>query len=570
MPLKLSTSQLHGANHLAQEAEIRQIIDTAVNSDSASLRDSEIRLRQAIALAKRCGMLSLEAEAQSRLCMVLSLTSDHDRHLDLIEQGRALILYRELGDELNQAKCLIALGSLANGTADFVAGVDYLHEAEEISSRLGNSSLSRAVSNKLTGLHHSLGNKSETMRYATQALGLLTSEDDPFTRAYTHSLMGYACSLAGQHANAVASLETTLEYCELIQNPTKKMHFYAHAMADLSEMYLDWGKPEEALLCAEKGAVVAAQADQDSLREKNWNCAGRAALALGNYAWAKEKLSDALVLSRQMGAKAHEASTLFTLSSALSHLGQYKEALEVFRTAHEMEAGFRRDEANKQTEFRRVKKDIDDARRDMETADRILFTVLPEAIARRIKGGESRIAEEVTDVSVLFADLVGFTAMSTRVSPKELLSRLELIFSTFDELTKVMRLEKIKTIGDAYMVVGGSLGADTDHVERSANLAIRMIDAVAQISANMGVELAIRIGLHSGPAIAGVIGNSRLSYDLWGETINLASRLESNGAPGRIHVSEKVARCLERTHHIEPHGMMDLKGFGKMPTYFLT
>jgi class 3 adenylate cyclase len=561
---------LHDTNHLAHEAEIRQIIDTAVKSDSESLRESEIRLRQAIALAKRCGMLSLEAEAQSQLCKVLSITSDHDRHVDSIEQGRALILYRELGDELNQAKSLIALGSLANNTADFVAGVDYLHEAEKICSRLSNSALSRGVFNKLTGLHHSLGNKSEAMLYATQALALLTSEDDPFAWAYTHSLMGYACSLAGQHADAVASLETTLDYCEQIQNPTKKSHFYAHAMADLSEMYLDWGKPDEALLWAEKGAVVAAEADQASLKEKNWNCAGRAALALGNFAWAKEKLSDALVLSRQMGAKAQEASTLFTLSSALAQLGQHKEALEAFRTAHDLEAGFRRDEANKQMEFRRVKKDIDDAKRDMETADRILFTVLPEAIAKRIKGGESRIAEEVPNVSVLFADLVGFTAMSTRVSPKELLSRLELIFSAFDQLTTGMRLEKIKTIGDAYMVVGGALSADADHVERSANLALQMVAAVAQMSANMGVELAIRIGLHSGPAIAGVIGNSRLSYDLWGETINLASRLESNGAPGRIHVSEKVAKCLERSHRIEPRGMMDLKGFGKMPTYFLT
>lgn len=560
---------LHAINHSVQEAEIRHVIATSSNSDSESLRDSETRLRQAIALARQSVMLSLEAEAQSQLCRVLLTASNRDFHVDFIEHGRALVLYRELGDKLNQAKILISLGGLANNTADYLAGLDYLNEAEEICSCLGDTALSRGVFNKLTGLHHSLGNKSEALLYSTRAMALLTTADDPLAWAYTISLQGYAFSLDGQHAHAVASLETALCHCEQIQNVTKKTHFFAHAMADLSEMYLDWGKPDEALLWAEKGAVVAAKANQDGLKEKNWSCAGRAALAQGNPAWAKEKLSDALALARKMGLKASEASVLFSLSSAFAQLGQHEEALDAYRSAHEMEAGFHRDEAKRRMEFRSVKKDIDDAKRDMEAADRILFTVLPEAIAKRIKGGESRIAEEIPEVSVLFADLVGFTAMSTKVSPKELLSRLELIFSTFDRLTTSMRLEKIKTIGDAYMVVGGSLHADADHIQRSANLALQMIGAITQMRADMGVDLAIRIGLHAGPAIAGVIGNSRLSYDLWGETINLASRLESNGAPGRIHISEKVAKCLGELHRLEPRGMMDLKGFGKRPTYFL-
>lgn len=560
---------LRGSNQGAREAEIRHIIDAASSSNSESFRDTEVLLRQAIALAKQCGILSLEAEAQSQLCKLIVTASDRDLQLNAIEQGRALVLYRKLGDELNQAKSLIALGGLANNTADYVAGLDCLHEAEEICDRVGNAELSRGVFNKLTGLHHSLGNKSEAMHYATRAMATLTTDDEPISWAYTCSLQGYAYSLEGQHANAVTSLETALCHCEQIQDPTRKMHFYANAMADLSVMYLDWGKPDDALLWAQKGTIVAAESGQAYLIEKNLNCAGRAALAMGNPTLAKEKLSDALVLSRQMGAKAEEASILFKLSSAFAQLGQHEQALDAYRTAHELETSFRREEASRRLEFRRAKKGIDDARRDMETADRILFTVLPEAIAKRIKAGESRIAEEIPEVSVLFADLVGFTAMSTKVSPKELLSRLESIFSTFDELTTSMRLEKIKTIGDAYMVVGGALHADADHIQRSANLALQMIGAIAQMRANMGVDLAIRIGLHAGPAIAGVIGNSRLSYDLWGETINLASRLESNGAPGRVHISEKVAKCLGELHRLEPRGMMDLKGLGKRPTYFL-
>ncbi len=549
---------LHNVSQLGQEAEIRSIIEKTANYSAGSLQDSQITLRKAISLAKQLGFLPLEAQAQSQLCKVLLFSSDLDRRLIAIEQGRALALYRELRDELNQARSLISLGHIANNTADYVAGLDYLDEAEEICNRLGNPALSRQVFNKLTGLHHSLGNKNEAMLYANRAVALLTAETDPDDWTYTYSLQGHAYSLAGQHAKAVASLEASLGYCEKISSAPRRVHFYAHALADLSEMFLAWGKPEEALLWAEKAEIAANEADMDGVRQKSWSCAGRAALALGNHALAKEKLGASLILSRKLGAKAQEASDLFDLSSVLAKTGQHEEALDAYRTAHKLEAGFQLEEATRRMEFRRVKKDIDDAKRDMEAADRILFTVLPESIAKRIKGGESRIAEEIPEVSILFADLVGFTAMSTKVSPTELLSRLELIFSSFDQLTTSMRLEKIKTIGDAYMVVGGVLDDDADHVERAAKLALQMTTAVAQISASLSVDLAIRIGLHAGPAIAGVIGKSKLSYDLWGETINLASRLESSGAPGRVHVSESVAKRLGKLCNFEHRGMIEL------------
>jgi class 3 adenylate cyclase len=184
--------------------------------------------------------------------------------------------------------------------------------------------------------------------------------------------------------------------------------------------------------------------------------------------------------------------------------------------------------------------------------------------------GEGRIAEELADVSVLFADIAGFTKLSTHTAPRDLLTLLEQIFSEFDRLTGQFQLEKVKTIGDAYMAVGGALAPLPGHAENAVRLGLAMIAAIDTIRMAKGMPLAIRIGLHAGPVVAGVIGENRLAYDLWGESVNLASRLESSGAPGRIHVSAAVAERLRGTFDFEQRGTIELKGFGPVPTFFVS
>ena len=246
-----------------------------------------------------------------------------------------------------------------------------------------------------------------------------------------------------------------------------------------------------------------------------------------------------------------------------------RQGLEAYRNGHLIERKIRRENAARQFEFNRAQKEIERSRREKENAERVLFSVLPRPIAARMTQGEARIAEEIGDVSVLFTDLVGFTAMSTRTPPGALLDILERIFAEFDRLTALHGLEKVKTIGDAYMAVGGALEASPRHLEQAARLGVDLVAAMKRIGADSNLDLAIRIGLHAGPVIAGVIGANRLSYDLWGETVNLASRLESSGAPGRIHVSGAVAERLRGAFAFEPRGTLELKGFGPTPTFFL-
>ena len=200
--------------------------------------------------------------------------------------------------------------------------------------------------------------------------------------------------------------------------------------------------------------------------------------------------------------------------------------------------------------------------------ERLLLNVLPASIARKLKQQVGIIAERFDDVSVLFADIVGFTPLSARLAPTELIELLNRVFSGFDELAGCHGLEKIKTIGDAYMVAGGLIEPDPEHLTAMANLALAMLEKVRQLNGEFG-GLNLRIGLQVGGVIAGVIGIRKFIYDIWGDTVNTASRLESHGAPGRIHVSDTVFQRLQGRFYFTPRGPIELKGRGVMNTYFL-
>ena len=208
-------------------------------------------------------------------------------------------------------------------------------------------------------------------------------------------------------------------------------------------------------------------------------------------------------------------------------------------------------------------------RYQQEQSDRLLLNILPEEIANRLKRGDSTIADTFADVTVLFADIVGFTQLSSRVSPTQLVALLNDIFSTFDNLAERHGLEKIKTIGDAYMVVGGLPIPRPDHAEAIAEMALDMQQAIIDFSNTHSQAFSIRIGINTGPVVAGVIGIKKFIYDLWGDTVNTASRMESHGKPGSIQVTETTYQQLREKYFFENRGAIEVKGKGQMTTYLL-
>jgi class 3 adenylate cyclase len=200
---------------------------------------------------------------------------------------------------------------------------------------------------------------------------------------------------------------------------------------------------------------------------------------------------------------------------------------------------------------------------------RLLLNILPAPIADRLLAGERVIADSFEEVTLLFADIVDFTVMSSRFSAREVVDLLNDVFNATDRLVDQFGLEKIKTIGDAYMVVGGLPEPTADHAERVADMALALSDELTHMKTGTGDALSCRMGIHIGPAVAGVIGSKKFIYDVWGDTVNTASRMESHGIPNRIQVTRPVFQRLERRYRFEPRGVIDVKGKGPMETWFL-
>jgi class 3 adenylate cyclase len=205
----------------------------------------------------------------------------------------------------------------------------------------------------------------------------------------------------------------------------------------------------------------------------------------------------------------------------------------------------------------------------LASSERLLLNILPRSIADRLKREEGLIATAHADVTVLFADIVDFTPFVERTEPTRVVAVLDEIFSAFDRLAQRHGLEKIKTIGDAYMVAAGLPEPRADHAEAMAEMALDMQADLARLCESLGLDLAIRVGLDTGSVIAGVIGRHKFIYDLWGDTVNTASRMESHGLPGRIQVTEATFRRLGTGYRFEDRGEVPVKGKGPMRAYLL-
>ncbi len=206
---------------------------------------------------------------------------------------------------------------------------------------------------------------------------------------------------------------------------------------------------------------------------------------------------------------------------------------------------------------------------EREKAERLLLNILPQPIANRLKKEERTIADSFNEATVLFADIVGFTKLSAHTSPVELVNLLNQIFSAFDRLAEQHGLEKIKTIGDAYMVVGGIPTPGSDRAQAVAEMALDMLAAIQEFNAANHAEFNMRIGINTGPVVAGVIGLKKFIYDLWGDTVNVASRMESQGIPGCIQVTDATYKCLKDKYEFIERGFIQIKGKGEMMTYLL-
>ncbi|HEU0007480.1 MAG TPA: adenylate/guanylate cyclase domain-containing protein [Terriglobia bacterium] len=210
---------------------------------------------------------------------------------------------------------------------------------------------------------------------------------------------------------------------------------------------------------------------------------------------------------------------------------------------------------------------MDRLRRENE---RLLLSILPESVANRLKSGDERIADRFEEVTVLFADIVSFTELAAAMPAHVLVELLNDLFTRFDLAAQKLGIEKIKTIGDAYMAVCGLPEPCADHTERMVNMAQQMMEIAREFSKNQGTLVRLRIGINNGPVVAGVIGRNKFIYDLWGDTVNLASRMESHGLPDTIQATRSVIENLQGRYPFERRGYVEVKGKGAIETWTLS
>jgi len=208
-------------------------------------------------------------------------------------------------------------------------------------------------------------------------------------------------------------------------------------------------------------------------------------------------------------------------------------------------------------------------REEHEKSEMILSNIFPKKIMERLKNGEALIADRYLETTILFSDLVGFTDLTKTMKPHDLVSLLNKVITGFDQLSEQLHIEKIKTIGDAYLVVSGLPDENSNHAPDVSRMALEMLKFIEDFNRTENMNLQIRIGIHSGAVIGGIIGPKKFTFDLWGDTVNLASRLETTGLPGKIQVSQTTYELLQKDFIFEAREPIDVKGHGKVQTYFL-
>jgi len=211
----------------------------------------------------------------------------------------------------------------------------------------------------------------------------------------------------------------------------------------------------------------------------------------------------------------------------------------------------------------------DKLRQEHRRSEELLRNILPDTVADRLKDGNRQVADGFAEATLLFADIVGFTRLSRDLRPHEVVDLLNLVFSRFDRLVEARGLEKIKTIGDEYMLAGGLPVPRRDHAQAVADAALEMLDVIEQLNQQMEHKLSLRVGINTGEVVAGVIGSRKFSYDVWGDTVNTANRMQSQGMAGRIQVTRSTYERLQYAYEFKQRGTIRVRGRGRMPTYWL-
>lgn len=483
--------------------------------------------------ALRCYELALEIarKGQQQQAIATLLTN---MGVLLLKQGdypgalknylEALRFWKQLNHPGFMQMTYLNIGVVYQSLGRFQDSLDSYRQALELHEQSSNVSVLAQALLGMGDVNYRTENFSEALGNYKEALQTKTEIGDRQGMAHAYNRMGLI-------ANELGSLQEALDYFKRAE----KIFIETDVKGGLAEVYRHMGMAHK-------------KAD--------------------DYKAATDCIQRALNIALQSDSKGVAATLYEDLYGIHKAVGDYAAALAHFEKHVALQNEVRSVEADRQIADLKTGYDLELKEKERQLLEEILHNILPASIADRIKNGEEKIIQRFESASVLFADMVGFTAWSEQHNTDEVAETLSAIFSLFDELANEHGVEKIKTIGDAYMCVAGLPEPCADHAERLANMALGMRKRIKE--AYPGGEIKLRIGIHAGEVVAGVLGKNKYAYDLWGDTVNTASRMESHGLPDKIQVSDEFKRKLNGAFSFEAREEMDVKGKGRMKNWFIS
>jgi adenylate cyclase len=530
---------------------------------------------------------------------------------------------REKGGSLSE----IALSSVNIGNTYFKmskydSALSYANNAIRYAEQANDQRILARALGQIGTIYKEMGNQTQALSFYQKNLTLALSIHDKQGEANALSNIAIVCDNLGKPTESIEYSKKALAIYETMEDKQSISAVYIN----LSNAYQTLNNLDEAQLWLKKALDIKkeiADVRGEAIALEN----------LGLVSARQKKFTEAIRYTEESLALAKKIGTLDVVQSGYEQLagiykqsGQYGNAFNAFEMSASLRDSIFRTETSKQltemsTKYESEKKDkaIQILTRDQELAsllrnaliggfilvsllglvaynrfllkkksgilleeknviiemerdksEQLLLNVLPPSIAGRLKADSVTIADQFSEATILFADIVGFTKLSAQIGADKLVGMLNDIFTLFDAITGKYNLEKIKTIGDCYMVVGGLPIQDSQHCQSIAAMALEMLVALSEYCKKTNIELTIRIGINTGSVVAGVIGRKKFIYDLWGDAVNTASRMESHGEPSKIHVTEVVYERLKDTFTFEDRGEIEVKGKGLMKTYFLT
>lgn len=540
--------------------------------------------KQALEMSENAFRLSQEraykkgaAYSQRNIGVCQYLLANYDAALS--ESTDALMMFEELDDKLGAATALNTIGNVYQSLGDYANALDFHAKSLSLRQTLRDKQGESISLNNIGNVYQKLGDYQRALDCYEQSLKLKKNIGDKLGEGA--ALMNIA-NVYFQLAQKDDALDCYLKSLEIAQS-VQDRRGEANAFLNIGSFYHSLQDHQNALDCNLKALDLFNEIEDKSSAITTLCNIGIILNDMNDSDTALEYLKSALELAEEINSKELIYDACKALSETCELKGDFKNALTYHKLYHQfkeevfsedarkrlrgLEAKFEIEKVEREKEIYRLKNV--ELKAEQEKSDRLLLNILPKTIAERLKQGEYVIADYFKDSTVLFADLVGFTTLSARFKPETLVVILNEIFSAFDGIVEKFGLEKIKTIGDAYMAVAGVPIPRADHAEAIAEAALQMMNEMKRINAQSDAPMSLRIGINSGPVVAGVIGTKKFIYDLWGDTVNTASRMESHGNPNEVQVTESTYRLLRDKFIFEKRGAIEVKGKGVMQTYFL-